>query len=42
MKQVFKVARFKPATRNGLPIETLDFRFVQRFKAGDNQNKADV
>ena len=42
MKQVLKVARFQPAMQDGLPIESLDFPFVQRFKASDSQNKADV
>ena len=42
MKQVFKVARFKPAIQDGLPVETLDLPFVQRFKSADRQTEADV
>ncbi|MBT3644917.1 MAG: hypothetical protein HN530_08970, partial [Gammaproteobacteria bacterium] len=42
MKQVFKVARFKPAIHDGLPVETLDLPFVQRFKSADSQTEAEV
>ena len=42
MKQVFKVARFKPAMHDGLPVETLDLPFVQRFKSADSQTEAEV
>ena len=42
MKQVFKVARFKPAIQDGLPVETLDLPFVQRFKRLTVQPEADA
>jgi tetratricopeptide (TPR) repeat protein len=42
MKQVFKVARFKPAIHGGLPVETLDLPFVQRFKSPDSQTGAEA
>jgi hypothetical protein len=42
MKQVFKVARFKPAIENGLAVESLDLPFVQRFKAQQVRPETDA
>ena len=42
MKKVFKVARFKPAIHDGLPVETLNLPFTQTFKARENQIEKEV
>jgi len=42
MKKVFKVARFKPAIHDGLPVETLNLPFTQTFKTRENQIEKEV
>lgn len=42
MKKVLKVARFRPAIRDGYAVETLDMPFVQRFKTPASPSKGDV